>query len=90
MNLMSKHVIAMATTFFVGASLLSPALAASSARAKQMRTTAVEKTMPVNAFNQYGNGSLSNDRLNMMSGQDYRCLTDDGYGRYMTCDYSGN
>lgn len=92
MNLMSKPVVALTSAVLIVASLLSPALAASNTRSQHMRTTTVQQQLPADAYNQYGNGSVSNDRLNMAPnyGQGYRCVTDDGYGRLGTCDYSGN
>lgn len=96
MNLMSKPVVALATTVLIGASVLSPVLAASNTRSQHMRTTTtVQQQMPAdayNAYNQSGNGSWSNDRVNQAPffyGQGGRCITDEGYGRWSYCD-AGN
>jgi hypothetical protein len=88
---MSKPIVALATTVLIGASILNPALAATNTRSKQMRTTTVEQQMPAdayNAYNQYGNGSLSNDRViqSPFFNQGNRCITDEGYGRWSYCD----
>jgi hypothetical protein len=96
MNLMSKPVAALAATVLIGASLLSPALAASNTRAQHMRATTTQQQMPAdayNAYNQSGNGSWSNDRLSQPGpffGQGNRCITDEGYGRWSYCDASGS
>jgi hypothetical protein len=95
MNLMSKPVVALATTVLIGASVLSPALAASNTRSQHMRTTTVQQQMPAdayNAYNQSGNGTWSNDRVipaPFLYGQGNRCITDEGYGRWSYCD-AGN
>jgi hypothetical protein len=92
-----KPVVALATTALVGASLLSPVLAASNTRTQHMRTTQpmVQAQMaadPYNAYNQAGNGSWSNERFNAVTnfGQGTRCVTDEGYGRWSYCDGGSN
>jgi hypothetical protein len=97
MNFLSKPVVALAATFVIGAGMLSPALAASNTRSQHMRAAPTyqqqtyQQQMPAdayNAFNQSGNGSWSNDRLNLApnSGPGGRCVTDEGYGRWSYCD----
>jgi hypothetical protein len=95
MNLILKPVVALAATVVIGASMLSPVLAASSHnRAQQMRSAPTyQQEMPADAYNQYGNGSWSNDRLNQQGpnfGQGNRCITDEGYGRWSYCDGGSN
>jgi hypothetical protein len=96
MNFLSKPVIALATAAVIGASMMSPVLAASNTRTQHMRAPTVQQQMPAdaysqygvdNAYNQYGNGSWSNDRLNAANnfGQGNRCFIDLGYGRYSSC-----
>jgi hypothetical protein len=98
MNFISKPVIALATAAVIGASMMSPVMAASNTRLHQMRTAPMaQQQMPAdaynqygsgNAYNQFGNGTPSEYLLNPANnfGQGNRCVTDEGYGRWSYCD----
>jgi hypothetical protein len=93
MNVMSKPFVALlAATVLIGASMLSPAVAASKARAQHVRTsTMVEQPMAAGeyaTYNQFDNASSSNERRNPRPyfAQDDRCFIDLGQGRWMECN----
>lgn len=100
MNTLTNRVVALSAAALFGIGLLSPAMAAQQNRSHvRAAPTAqsegyAQEQAPWSgygrAYNQapsgYGYDSFAAQRGSMPN----RCVTDDGYGRYSDCDYSGS